>query len=115
VWGHRVTTHRASAHVVVRSGGEVIADTRRPVVLHETGLPDRYYLPRDDVRMDLLVPTSHHTTCPFKGEASYWTVKAGDTEVENAVWCYEDPIDGVEEIRGLLCFYPDKVDLEIGA
>ncbi|HEY4376316.1 MAG TPA: DUF427 domain-containing protein, partial [Acidimicrobiales bacterium] len=72
--GHTVTTHPADAHVTVQVDGHTIAETDHPVLLEETGLPTRYYLPKADVRMDLLQATNFHTTCPFKGEASYWSL-----------------------------------------
>lgn len=91
----------------------VLADTRAPVVLRETGCPPRYYIRPDDVRMELLVPSDRHTTCPFKGEASYWSLNADGDTVADLVWSYPDPIPEAEQIKGLLCFYNEKVDLEI--
>jgi len=104
---------RTSLHVVVSADGEVLADSERPVVLRETGLPKRYYLPRDDVHMELLEPTSHHTTCPWKGQASYWSANAGGQVLENVAWSYEDPIPDAEQIRGMLAFYPDRVEIDV--
>ena len=109
---HRVTTRPAGAHVQVRFRGEVIADTRDAIQLEETHVghvvaPVVYYLPRKDVRMDRLVRTDHHTYCPFKGHASYYSLKDGP---ENAVWTYEQPYDEMLAIKDLLAFYPDKVD-----
>jgi uncharacterized protein (DUF427 family) len=95
--------------------GVVLAETDRPVVLEETGLPTRYYFQPEDVRMELLTPTDKHTHCPFKGDASYWTVRAGDEELADVVWSYPDPIAEAKEIEGLLCFYNDRVDLEVDA
>ena len=90
--GHTITTNEATSHVVVTLGGEKIAETNRPVLLDETGLPTRYYLPREDVRTDLLRPTDLHTTCPFKGEASYWSAEVGGEVYTDLVWSYEEPI-----------------------
>jgi uncharacterized protein (DUF427 family) len=109
---HRITTKPAGVRVQVRFGGEVIADTKDAVALEEsmsgsTVAPVVYYLPRKDVKMDRLVRTSHRTHCPFKGDASYWSLKDGP---ENAVWSYEQPYDEMTAIRGLLAFYPDKVE-----
>ena len=87
----------------------------RPVLLDETGLPTRYYLPREDVRMELLSPTDLHTTCPFKGQASYWSVKADGQVHDNLVWSYETPIPEAAEIAGLLCFYDERVELTVDA
>ena len=100
-------------HVVVRVGDETVADSHRPVVLEERGNPTRYYLPREDVRTDLLRPTERHTTCPYKGQASYWSLAAGGAVHENVVWSYETPIPEAEAITGLLCFYNDRVDLRV--
>ena len=111
--GHQVTITPSQLQVEVAVNGQVVAKTDRPVVLDETGLPTRYYLPRDDVRMDLLRPTDKHTTCPYKGEASYWTLQLGDDVYENLVWSYEAPIPAAEGITGLLCFYNDRVELTV--
>jgi uncharacterized protein (DUF427 family) len=83
------------------------------VRLEETGLPARYYLPREDVRTEFLLPTAHQTTCPFKGQASYWSVRAGDAVHENLVWSYQTPIPEAAGIAGLMCFYNDRVELSI--
>jgi uncharacterized protein (DUF427 family) len=83
------------------------------VVLDETGLPPRYYIPAADVRMELLTPTDTKTTCPFKGTASYWSAAIGDEVVPDLAWSYPDPIAEAAEIAGLLCFYNEKVDLEV--
>ena len=111
--GHTITTTPTTAHVVVTLGGEKVAETDRPVLLDETGLPTRYYLPAADVRTDLLQPTDSHTTCPFKGEASYWSAQVGGEVHEDLVWSYPDPIPQAAEIAGLLCFYPDRVELSV--
>lgn len=109
---HHITTHPAGVHVQVRFEGETIADTRDAVRLEETFVghvvaPVVYYIPRKDVRMERLVRTSHHTHCPFKGEASYYSLKDGP---ENAVWSYEQPYDEMLVIKEYLAFYPDKVE-----
>jgi uncharacterized protein (DUF427 family) len=111
--GHKITITPADAHVVVTAGGEKIADTDRALVLAETGLPPRYYLPRDDVRFDLLSPTSTHTTCPFKGEASYWSAQVAGQVLPDVVWSYETPIPEAADIAGLVCFYNDRVQLTV--
>jgi uncharacterized protein (DUF427 family) len=104
---HRVTVEPFGGRVVVEAGGEVIADSRRALKLEEAKYPPVYYLPRSDVRMSHLVPTSHHTHCPFKGDASYFSISGG---AENAVWSYERPYDEVVSITEHLAFYPNKVD-----
>jgi uncharacterized protein (DUF427 family) len=113
--GHKITIVPADVHVEVRLGGEMLAKSDRAVRLEETGLPARYYIPRDDVRTELLQPSAHTTTCPFKGEASYWSVQVGDDVHENLVWSYESPIPGASGIAGLMCFYNEKVDLTVGS
>ena len=112
--GHSVSANPSSAHVKVMLGGEVIADTREAVELHEsmgqgkkTLAPVVYYIPRKDVKMDRLVRSAHQTHCPFKGDASYFSVAGGP---ENSVWSYETPYDEMLAIKELLAFYPDKVE-----
>jgi len=95
--------------VRILAGGAVIADSERALLLHETGHPVRAYIPRADVSAPV-EPSPKTSHCPFKGDASYWTV-AG---VENAAWSYEEPKGDVAQIRGLLAFYPDRVTVEIG-
>jgi uncharacterized protein (DUF427 family) len=109
--GHTVTTHPETVRVEVRVGGETVAESERPLVLEETGLPPRYYLSRDDVRMERFDPTSFHTICPFKGEASYWSIEVGGTRHDGIMWSYEDPIAGREDITGLVSFYPDRAEV----
>ena len=104
---YRITTRPAGARVQVKLEGEILADSAEAVRLEEGTYPPVYYLPRKDVRMDRLARTSHHTYCPFKGEASYYSLKGGP---ENAVWSYEQPYDEMLVIRDLLAFYPEKVD-----
>jgi uncharacterized protein (DUF427 family) len=89
-------------------GGEKLASSDRAVVLAETGLPDRYYLPAQDVRTDLLWPTGTKTTCPYKGEASYWSAEAGGQVHEDIVWSYPDPIPAAAGITGMLCFWTER-------
>jgi uncharacterized protein (DUF427 family) len=111
--GHTITTTPKQLHVEVTLNGEKLAESDRPVLLDETGLPTRYYLPREDVRTDLLEPTDSVTTCPFKGQASYWSAEVGGETHEDLVWSYENPIPQAEQIAGLMCFYPDRVVLTV--
>jgi uncharacterized protein (DUF427 family) len=111
--GHTITITPGQAHVVITLGGEKLAESDRPVLLDETGLPTRYYLPREDVRTDLLRPTDTATTCPFKGQASYWSAQVGGETYEDLVWSYETPIPQAEGITGLMSFYPDRVELTV--
>lgn len=104
---HPITITPSDAHVVVRAGGKVIADTRRALALQEANYPLAYYIPREDAETALLERSDHTSYCPYKGEASYHSVVGGTT---NAVWSYEAPYDAVAEIRDYLAFYPDRVD-----
>lgn len=114
---HRVETKPSSAHVRVTYKGEVIADTRSAIEMHETMeghvlAPVVYYIPRQDVKMDRLERSPHTTHCPFKGDASYYSIKGGP---QNAVWSYESPYDETMAIKEALAFYPDKVELSARA
>jgi uncharacterized protein (DUF427 family) len=112
--GHTISITPATIHVEVRVDGEVVAESDRPVLLDETGLPTRYYLPREDVRMDLLRATTFSSVCPFKGTASYWSLELGGKVHDGIVWSYEDPIPQAEGVSGLLCFYNDRVEMTVG-
>ncbi|MBU1263760.1 MAG: DUF427 domain-containing protein [Gammaproteobacteria bacterium] len=114
---HRITTRPAGEHVQVSFNGDVIADTTDAIRLEETHVghvvaPVVYYFPRKDVKMERLVRSDHHTDCPFKGQASYYSLKDGP---ENAVWTYEQPYDEMLAIKDRLAFYPDKVDTVVTA
>jgi uncharacterized protein (DUF427 family) len=102
-----ITVQPAGARVRVTLKGEVIADTRDALALKEGDYPVVYYIPRKDVKMDRLERTEHGSYCPFKGQASYFSVKGGPA---NAVWTYENPYDDMLAIKEWLAFYPDKVD-----
>jgi len=90
--------------------GTVIADTQRALILREGSLPLVNYLPREDVKMTHLQRTDHSTHCPFKGDASYFTVSVDDRTAENAVWTYEDPLASVGAIKDYVVFYREKMD-----
>ncbi|MBA3528544.1 MAG: DUF427 domain-containing protein [Propionibacteriaceae bacterium] len=109
----RVDTLRSSRRVQVLVGGETVANSVHPLLLFETGLPTRYYLPFDDVRTELLEASDTVTVCPYKGRARYWSVRVGDTRVADAVWSYPDPIPENPKIRDLLCFFNERVDLVV--
>ena len=102
-----ITVKPAGVRVTVKVSGMVLADTLDALALKEGDYPVVYYIPRKDVRMDRLARTAHSTFCPFKGNASYYSFKGG---ADNAVWTYEDPYDDMLAIKGLLAFYPNKVD-----
>ena len=111
--GHTVTIAPTDARVEVRLGDQVLAATERALVLCETGLPNRYYLPKDDVRMDLLRPTTFETTCPFKGIASYWSADVDAMVHDGIVWGYEHPIEAAAQIAGYVSFYPTRTDITV--
>jgi len=106
--GHEITITPIDQHVEVTVGGEKLASSDRALLLQETGSPDRYYVPAGDVRTELLKPTSTTSTCPFKGEATYWSVEAGGAVHQDVVWSYPDPIPAAEQIAGLLCFWAER-------
>jgi uncharacterized protein (DUF427 family) len=113
--GHRVDLLAAGQRVTVKFGGVTIADSSEALRVEETGHGPVYYLPQKDVRLDLMHPTEHHTRCPYKGEASYWTIEvpgeAGSVRrAENAVWAYPSPYDEVSRLAGYYAFYPNRVD-----
>ena len=112
---HRVDVLHSSRHVRVEMLGETVAETRRPSLLFETGLPTRYYIPRRDVRLELLVPSSTTTQCPYKGVASYYSVQTPDGATEtDLIWTYEQPYDAVGEIAGHVAFYANRADVAVG-
>ena len=111
--GHTITITPADQHVEVHVNGVKVAESDRPVLLEETGLPTRYYLPRDDVRTDLLRATTSETVCPFKGQASYWSLEADGEVHDDIVWSYESPIPDAEGVTGLMAFYNERVDLVV--
>ena len=106
----RVDVLASSRHVRVVVAGETVADTRNLCILFETLLPTRYYIPHEDVRMDLLVPSDKRTRCPYKGKAVYWSVKANGKTVKDIVWSYPDSIPECPKISGMFCFFNEKVD-----
>ena len=109
----RVDALPSSRHVVVALDGVMLAETRAPVLLFETGLPTRYYLPRADVDLSLLTPTANRSHCPYKGQAEeYWDF--GDRPgARNIAWSYPDPYPAVGRIQGRICFYNELVDLTV--
>lgn len=112
---HRIDAYASARHITVTLDGVVLADTTRAKGLYETGLPVRWYIPREDVRMELLVPTSTSTVCPYKGEASYWSARIGDREVTDVVWTYERELQSdVLEVASYLSFYDTKVEIGVG-
>lgn len=107
---YRIDIEPSPKRVRVVFRGVVVADSQRALLVHETRLPPVYYLPKADVRMDLLEPSPYRTHCPFKGDASYWHCRVGDEVSENAVWAYEDPLPEAETLRGSVAFYRNRMD-----
>jgi uncharacterized protein (DUF427 family) len=110
---HRIDTYPTTRAVRVSVDGELVAESTRSVALFESGLPPRFYLPAEDVRMDLLEPSEKRTRCAYKGVAAYWSVRVGDALHEDIAWTYEEPDRDGAAIRGLVCFFNERVDLEV--
>ena len=106
----RVDVLPSSRHVRIVLGGVTIADTRRPQLVLETGLPTRYYIPEQDVRMELLEPTETTTHCPYKGKATYWSAKIGERVFKDIVWSYRDPLPACSPLARSLCLFNERVD-----
>ena len=119
VYGHprdpykRVDVRESSRHVQVSIAGTVVADSHHPVLLFETSLPTRYYLPALDVRFDLLTPTLTSTLCPYKGTARYWSVEVDGVVHPDLVWSYREPYPDLTKIAGHLCFYNERVEIAV--
>jgi uncharacterized protein (DUF427 family) len=111
---HRVDVRRSSRHVRVLLGGTLLAEASNPLLLSETGLPNRFYLSAADVRQDLLEPSDTHTICPYKGTASYWSVNAGDRKLTDAVWSYPQAEGDSAAVSGYLSFLHDELTVEVG-
>ncbi len=106
--GHKISTHPSDSKIRVEFNGEVLAESSNAIALEETGLPTRYYLPREDVRMDLLTATDTTSHCPFKGDASYFSAP----DAEDAFWVYENPSEkDAKPIEGLLAPWPGRVEV----
>lgn len=110
---YAVTISPTDRLVTATFQGKTLAETRGALLVQETRHNDVYYLPRKDVRMDLLEPTNHSTYCPFKGHATYWSVKGAGEEGENLVWSYETPDVEVEDLAHYLAFYAGKADIKV--
>jgi len=107
---HPITMARNPNKIRVTLGGQVIGETARAVTLKEAAYPPVHYIPRADVRMELLERSQHSSHCPYKGEAAYYNIAAAGRKAANAVWTYEQPFPAVAQIGALLAFYPDRVD-----
>jgi uncharacterized protein (DUF427 family) len=113
---HPITVEPTGKHVTVRINGEVVAETDNALTLQESTYPAVQYIPRSDVVQTVLTSSDTTTYCPFKGDASYYTVTtaAGDT-VEDAIWTYEQPYPAVADIAGHVAFYADKADIAVAS
>jgi uncharacterized protein (DUF427 family) len=107
--GHTVETHPAGKAIRIEVNGEVVAESSDAIALEETGLPTRWYLPRDDVRAGVLRPSDFHSHCPFKGDASYHHVATHVREHDDLAWYYPEPLAAVAAIRDRVSFYNEKV------
>jgi len=108
---HPISIVENPKRITVSFGGHKIADTRNAILLHEANYPGVNYIPRADVDMSALERTEHSTTCPFKGDAAYYSIRLGDQAVDNVVWTYETPHPAVKQIESYLAFYPQHVTL----
>ena len=109
---HPISITPSGKHIRVTAGDVVIADTTKAVTLKEATYPEVFYIPRTDANMDAVTRTERVTHCPYKGDASYYTLKADGKTLDNAIWTYEAPFPAMTEISGHLAFYPDKVKIE---
>lgn len=108
---HRVDARHSTRRVRVEVDGIVLADSDRPTIVFETGLPARFYLPLEDVSMEHFQESQSTTICPYKGQASYWSAMVKGETYRNLVWAYADPLSQMKKIEGLVCFFNEKVDL----
>ncbi len=107
---HPITIAPNGKRVRVTFGGQVIADTTKALTLQEASYPPVLYIPRADAKMELLTKTEHASHCPYKGDASYFSISAGAKTAANAVWSYEQPFPAMMEIKEYLAFYPNRVE-----
>jgi uncharacterized protein (DUF427 family) len=107
---HPITIAPNGKRVRVMFAGQVVADTTHALTLREANYKPVFYIPRADANMTLLKATDHRSHCPYKGDASYFTIEAGGHNAENAVWSYEQPFPAMAEIKDYLAFYPDRVE-----
>jgi len=112
---HPITLARSTERLTVRVGGTVVAETGHALVLSEAAYPAVYYVPREDVDTSRLVRTETEYYCPYKGEATFYSVKTDDGLVEDAAWSYEQPFDAVAPIAGHLAFYPQHATFATSA
>ncbi|MEA2078295.1 MAG: DUF427 domain-containing protein [Pseudomonadota bacterium] len=107
---HTIHIQPSGKHVTVEFGGKVIADSLNTLALKEADYPEMYYFPVADVHMEFLQPTTTSTHCPYKGDASYWSIRTGQKALNDGAWSYRQPLKERSEIKGLIAFYADKMD-----
>ena len=107
---HVICVQRGGKHVVVEFGSEVIADSHNTLALIEADYPEIYYFPAADVRMEFLQPTATSSHCPYKGDASWWSIRTGQKELIDAAWSYRRPLKECPEIKDHIAFYTEKMD-----
>ncbi|CAN5784940.1 DUF427 domain-containing protein [soil metagenome] len=111
---HRVDVRESSRHVKVTAGGEPLAETTRPMILFETGLPPRYYIPPADVKLSLLTESGTVTRCPYKGTASYWSLKSNGRSMEDVAFGYPAPLPEAVKVKDYICFLGEGVEYGVG-
>lgn len=110
---HRVDVRPTSRRATVTARGETVAESARAMVLSETGLPNRVYLPAQDVRAELLEPSASASVCPYKGDASYWSLKVGSETIEDAAFSYPEPLNDARRVAGHVCFAHEDVETSL--
>ena len=111
---HPITIEPAGVRVVARVGAQIVADTTRALTMREASYPPVHYIPLEDVDQTLLTASATQTYCPYKGDASYYSITAADGDRADAVWTYRDPYDAVADIAGHVAFYTARVDVVVG-
>lgn len=107
---HPITIENNLKRVKISFNGQVIAETTRALILREANLPPVQYIPREDLKMNFLEPTSHSTHCPYKGDAKYFSITVNGKTAENAIWYYLNPYPGVAQIKDRVAFYSNRID-----
>ena len=107
---HPITIQKNPNRLRVTFAGKIVADTTRALTMQEASYPPVQYVPRADVDVSLLARTDHASYCPYKGDCSYYSIKAGGKVAENAIWSYEAPYTAVGDIKEYVAFYPNRVD-----
>ena len=107
---HPIKVEANPSRILVKVAGRIIADSRHALTMHEAAYTPVHYIPRDEVDMSLLERTDHASYCPYKGDASYYSIPVGAARSINSIWTYETPYEAVAQIRDHLAFYPERVD-----